>query len=340
MSRPVRLLAVAAAASLTLIASACSNPSTSSSATAQSATLNAEKKLSIGFFGFAKANSFAQAGWAGVQQYAQSHNATATFVDSNFNGATQVNELQDAVTSKRYDVVIIQANDGTAMVNPVRQAVAAGITVVIEFTPVGGRYDTAAPQVPGTINIIDPPTVNGVGLAKMGLEACKKVTTGKCQVAYLQGFANYPLDTARTNAAVAALQAGGAEVISNLVGGYTADSGRTAMQDLLQAHPNVNVVIGSSQALEGAAPLAKGKKIAFIGNGGSTQAFAAVMSGAWFSVYDVPEKSDGALAAQYGLAKARGQAVPDTTVVCKALTTFSCLGTAQTLKGLTADYSD
>jgi ribose transport system substrate-binding protein len=339
VSRPVRLLAVAVAAALALIISACSNPSTSTSST--SATINPQgKKLSIGFFGFAKANSFAQATWAGIQEYAQTHNATATFVDSNFDGPTQVNELQDAVISKRYNVVIVQANDGTAMVEPVRQAVAAGITVVIEFTPVGGQYNTAAPQVPGTINIIDPPTVNGQGLAKLGLEACKTVTTGKCQVAYLQGFADYPLDTARTNAAVAALKAGGVDVISNLVGGYTQDSGRAAMQDLLQAHPNVNVVIGSSQAIEGAAPLADGRKIAFIGNGGSTQAFAGVDSGAWFAVYDVPEKAEGALAAQYGLEKARGESVPDSTVACQALTTFSCLGTKQTLKGLTADYSD
>jgi ribose transport system substrate-binding protein len=338
VSRPVRLLAVTAAAALTLIVSACSQPSTTA---ASSATISPQsKELSIGFFGFAKANSFAQATWAGVQQYAQAHNATATFVDSNFDGPTQVNELQDAVTSKRYNVVIVQANDGTAMVQPVRQAIAAGITVVIEFTPVGGQYNTAAPQVPGTINIVDPPTVNGQGLAKLGLEACKTVTTGKCQVAYLQGFANYPLDTARTNAAVAALKAGGANVISNLVGGYTQDSGRAAMQDLLQAHPNVNVVIGSSQAIEGAAPLAKSKKIAFVGNGGSTQAFAGVMSGKWFGDYDVPEKAEGALAAQYGLDKARGKSVPDATVACQALTTFSCLGTNQTLTGRTADYSD
>jgi ribose transport system substrate-binding protein len=337
VSRAVRLLAVAVAATLTLIVSACSKPSS----TATSATANSQsKKLSIGFFGFAKANSFAQATWAGIQQYAQTHNATATFLDSNFDGPTQVSQLQDAVTSKRYNVVIVQANDGTAMVEPVRQAVAAGITVVIEFTPVGGRYNTTAPQVPGTINIIDAPTVNGQGLSQLGLEACKTVTTGKCQVAYLQGFANYPLDTARTKAAVAALQAGGADVISNLVGGYTQDSGRSAMQNLLQAHPNVNVVIGSSQALEGAAPLAGGKKIAFVGNGGSTQAFTAVRSGAWFGVYDVPEKSEGALAAQYGLDKARGKSVPDSTVACQALTTFHCLGTKQTLKGLTADYSD
>lgn len=341
MTRTIRLAAVGAAAALALLAG-CSKPATTSSGSTpnSSAAAASNKKLSIGFFGFAKANSFAQATWAGVQQYAAAHNATATFIDSNFQGPTQVNELQDAVVAKRFNIVIIQANDGTAMVQPVEQAVRAGITVVIEFTPVGGKYNTAAPQVPGTINIIDPPTVNGVGLAKLGLEACKTVTSGKCNVAYLQGFANYPLDTARTSAAVAALKAGGATVVSNFVGGYTQDSGRAAMQNLLQADPNVNVVIGSSQALEGATPLAKGKKIAFVGNGGSTQAFAYVKSGRWFGDYDVPERAEGAKAAQLGIDKARGMNVPDSEVACKVLTTFSCLGTKQTLQGQTATYSD
>jgi ribose transport system substrate-binding protein len=340
VTRALRL-AAAGAAGLALVLAGCSKPATTSSSTPTSgASAASNKKLSIGFFGFAKANSFAQATWAGVQEYADAHNATATFIDSNFDGPTQVKALQDAVVAKRYNIVIVQANDGTAMVQPVEQAVRAGITVVIEFTPVGGKYNTAAPQVPGTINLIDPPTVNGVGLARLGLEACKTVTSGKCNVAYLQGFANYPLDTARTNAAVAALKAGGATVVSNFVGGYTQDSGRAAMQNLLQADPNVNVVIGSSQALEGATPLAKGKKIAFVGNGGSTQAFSYVRSGVWFGDYDVPEKSEGAKAAQLGIEKARGQNVPDSQVACQVLTDFSCLGTKQTLQGQTATYSD
>ena len=338
MKRVAQLIAVGLTAVLAV--SACSKPDSSKAGGAATAA-PADKKLSIGFFGFAKANSFAQATWAGVQEYANAHNAEATFLDSNFDGPTQVNQLQDAVTSKRYDVVIVQANDGTAMVNPVKQAVAAGITVVIEFTPVGGKYDSADPQIPGTVTVIDPPTVNGVGLAKLGNDACKTVTSGACKVAYFQGFANYPLDTARTQAAVDALKSGGAStVISNFVGGYTPDSGRTAMQNLLQAHPDVNVVIGSSQALEGATPLAKGKKIAFVGNGGSTQAFGFVNDGTWYGVYDVPEKSEGAKAAELGINKARGQSVPESTVACATLTTFNCLGTKDTLKGLTADYSD
>jgi ribose transport system substrate-binding protein len=333
-------MTVGMTAVLALSIAACSKPSSGAGNDGSTSAASADKHLSIGFFGFAKANSFAQATWAGVQSYADAHNASATFLDSNFDGPTQVNQLQDAITSKRYDVLIVQANDGTAVVNPIKQAVAAGITVVVEFTPVGGKYDTAAAQVPGTINIVDPPTVNGVGLAKLGLDACKTVTTPNCQVAYLQGFANYPLDAARTNAAVDALKAGGATVTSNLVGGYTPDAGRAAMQNLLQAHPDVNVVIGSSQALEGATPLAAGKKITFVGNGGSTQAFGFVNDGTWYGVYDVPEKSEGTKAAELGLNKARGQNVPDSTNACSVLTTFECLGTKHTLQGLTADYSD
>jgi ribose transport system substrate-binding protein len=336
VNRVARFVAAGLAATVAL--SACSKPD--SSGAANTTSKSADEKLSIGFFGFAKANSFAQAGWAGVQEAAAANNAEATFLDSNFDGPTQVNQLQDAVTSKRYDVVIVQANDGTAMVNPIKQAIAAGITVLVQFTPVGGKYDSIEPQVPGTVTLIDPPTVNGEGMAVLGLEACKTVTDGKCKVAYLQGFANYPLDTARTDAAVKGLEAGGATVISNLVGGYTPDSGRTAMQNLLQSHPDVNVVIGSSQALQGATPLANGKKITFVGNGGSTQAFDYVNSGKWYGVYALPEKAEGKKAAELALAKARGQQVADATDTCSTLTTFKCLGTKKTLEGVKADYSD
>ncbi|GGM02036.1 sugar ABC transporter substrate-binding protein [Nakamurella endophytica] len=310
-----------------------------SSSTAAATGTAAGKQLRVGFFGFAKANSFAQATWAGVQEAAAAGNATAEFIDSNFDGPTQVNQLQDAVTSKRFDVVIVQANDGTAIVPAVKQALAAGITVVVEFTPVGGRYDTIEAQVPGVVSIVDAPTVNGQGLATLGLGACKQLAANPCKVAYLQGFANYPLDAARTKAAEDAIRAGGADLVASVVGGYTPDSGRAAFQNVLQAHPDVNVVIGSSQAIEGAAPVANGKNILFVGNGGSTQAFAGVASGKWYGVYNIPEKSEGAKATELGLAKARGQQVP-TSSDARDLTPYKALGTKETLQGQKADYSD
>ncbi|MFC4006485.1 substrate-binding domain-containing protein [Nonomuraea purpurea] len=47
----------------------------------------------------------------------------------------QVRQLQDAVTAQRFDVFVVQANDGAAVVPAVRSAVQAGISVVVHFTP-------------------------------------------------------------------------------------------------------------------------------------------------------------------------------------------------------------
>ncbi len=295
--------------------------------------------LRVGYFGFAKANSFAQATWAGVQEAAKENNATAEFLDPNFDGPTQVNQIQDAVTSKRFDVMVIQANDGTAVVQPIKQALAAGITVVVEFTPVGGKYDTIEAQVPGVISIVDAPTINGQGLADLSTGACKQLAVTPCKVAYLQGFENYPLDAARTKAAEDGIKAAGNELVASVVGGYTPDSGRAAFQNVLQAHPDVNVVIGSSQAIEGAAPLAEGKNILFVGNGGSTQAFEGVNSGKWYGTYVIAEKTEGKVATELGLAKARGAQVP-TSTDARTLTPYMSLGTKDAIQGQTAEYSD
>ncbi|WP_222710574.1 sugar ABC transporter substrate-binding protein [Quadrisphaera setariae] len=343
MKRSTRAVAAVLGAAALALTGACSNPNAGAGTTASSAassTVDADQQLRVGFFGFAKANSFAQAAWAGVQEAAQENNATAEFVDSNFDGAVQVQQLTDAVTSKRFDVVVIQANDGTAITQPVKQALAAGITVVVEFTPVGGRFDTVEPQVDGVISIVDAPTANGEGLAKMGLDACKQLGKQPCQVAYLQGFDNYPLDAARTEAAVNALKAGGADVVASPIGGYTPDSGRTAMQNVLQANPGVNVVIGSSQAIEGASALTEGRTdVLYVGNGGSAQAYAGVMDGTWYGTYVIPEKTDGKTATELGLKKHRGEDVPVATDSAD-LTPFKALGTKESLQGLTAEYSD
>lgn len=342
MTRPTRLVSVAgaAAAALALTLTGCTNPNEDGGAAASTTSAAPDEELSVGFFGFAKANSFAQATWAGVQEAAEEGNATAEFIDSDFDGAKQRNALQDAITSQRFDVVIVQANDGTAMVQPVRQALEAGITVVVEFTPVGGRYDTVDPQVDGAVNVVDAPTHNGEGLAQMGIGACEQLAAEPCQVAYLQGFDNYPLDAARTKAAVEGLEAGGADVVASPIGGYTPDSGRTAMQNVLQATPDVDVVIGSSQAIEGASSLTEGRDdILYVGNGGSSQAYAGVEDGSWYGAYVIPEKAEGKLATELGLKKARGEDVPVSTDA-RSLTPFEALGTKDVLSGLTADYSD
>ncbi|WP_432518978.1 sugar ABC transporter substrate-binding protein [Kineococcus sp. SYSU DK006] len=264
---------------------------------------------SIAFFGFARANSFANATWSGIEQYAQAHNATAQFFDPNFDAQTQVSQMQDALTSGRFDVFVVQANDGQAVIPAVQSAISAGISVVVEFTPVGTAYDSADPQVQGALTLIDVPTDNGKALGQMAVDACKQLGTQPCQVAYLEGNRSLPLDNARTEAVKQQLSSAGIEVVASVEGGYTNDSGRQAMQDVLQSDPDVDVVIGSTQAIAGAEGVV-GQDVALIGNGGSRQALDAVRDGRWFGAYCTPEVTAGQTAAALGLAAARGTAVP------------------------------
>jgi len=119
-----------------------------------------DDQLSIGFFGFAAANSFAQGVYDGVEAAAEEMGATSEFVDSNFDGQLQAQQVTDAVTSGQYDIIIIQANDNLVVQKPLEDAVAAGIPVVVEFTAVGPDFETVEPQVEGAISIVDPAVIS------------------------------------------------------------------------------------------------------------------------------------------------------------------------------------
>jgi ribose transport system substrate-binding protein len=281
------------------------------------------KVKKVAFFGFASANSFAQATWAGVQQAAKKNGAEAKFFDPNFDAQKQVSQIQDALTTQQYQVFVVQANDGNAVVPAVKQAISQGVTVVGEFTPVGSNYATIQPQVNKLIFVGEAPVDNGHKLGQLGIQACKGLDP--CNVAYLQGFKALPLDNARTAAVMQTLKtASNVKVVASPEGGYTQASGLKAAQDVLSAHANVNVIIGSSQAIEGTqqavktagklpsgpSQLTQPSTIKLIGNGGGCQAIKAVKAGQWFAAYVIPERSAGEKATELGIQAANGKKVP------------------------------
>ncbi|MEV0820938.1 sugar ABC transporter substrate-binding protein [Nonomuraea rubra] len=322
-----------------LLAAGCVNPAEQPGGGGAGATPSGGASR-IGFFGFAKANSFSAATFAGVDEYARANGATAEFLDPNFDAQAQVQQLQDAVTAKRFDVFVVQANDGAAVVPAIQSAVRAGITVVVQFTPVGTRYDTAEPQVDGTITLIDVPTLNGEGLGRLAIQACQSRKLNPCEVAYLEGLKALPLDNARTQAAVSVLEAAqGVRVKARAEGGYTQESGRKAMQDILQKDPGIDVVIGSSQAVLGAEAVAGGKDILYVANGASRQTVEAVREGRWFGAYYLPVKTLGARAAELGLARARGGSVPATNVMTD-VSPGTSMGTKDALAQVSGEYDE
>jgi ribose transport system substrate-binding protein len=147
----------------------------------------------------------------------------------------------------------------------------------------------------------------------MAIGACGSLAT--CNVVYYQGFPTLPLDVARTKAALAALATDPhVKLLGDPTGGYLAATGETVTEDVLSAHPNVNVVIGSSQAMEGATIVLKNKgllgKVKIVANGGSTQAVAFVKAGTWYATFGIPEVTDGMDATIYGIEKLQGAMYP------------------------------
>lgn len=337
MRKSSQVAALAAVAIVGMVASACGVSASSASGTGAH-----KSKIDVAFFGFASANSFAQATWTGVQKAAKQYHGQAHFFDGNFSATTQVQQMKDALVSQKYNVWVIQANDGASVVPEVERAVKAGITVVAEFTPIGTKYNTAKPQVPGIISFIDVPTHNGKMLGKLGIQACSAIHHNPCNVAYLQGDPSLPLDNARTQAAVSELKSDpNVKLVATPVGGYTQSQGLTVGQDLLTAHPNVNVIIGSSQAIEGVQIALKHAgllgKTQLVGNGGSIQAVNGVKSGNWYATYYIPETTDGYMATKYGIEHAEGKKVPMATNVANV---FPVLGTKSVLAHVKGQYRD
>ncbi|MGH9103608.1 MAG: sugar ABC transporter substrate-binding protein, partial [Acidimicrobiales bacterium] len=139
-----------------------------------------------------------------------------------------------------------------------------------------------------------------------------------CNVVYLQGNPSLPLDVARTKSMLAKLATDKAvHLLGDPVGGYTQAMGQQVGQNVITAHPNVNVIVGSSQAIEGVQIVLQQKnllgKIHLIGNGGSVQAVDGVKSGTWYATFGIPEVQDGYVATKYGVEKLQGKNPPTAT---------------------------
>ncbi len=270
----------------------------------------------VAFFGFATDNSFAQATWKGVEEAAAKEHGTAYFFNGAFSATTQVSQMETATTSGKYNVFVVQANDGSSVVPEVKAAIAKGIVVVAEFTQVGSTYATIAPQVKGEISVVEDTVLNGKDLGELADTACRSLS--RCNVVYLEGFTTLPLTVARSNEVVKVLKSTSkVHLLEETKGGYTASTGETAAEDVLTAHPTVNVIIGSSQACEGVTVVLKDRglvgKVTIIGNGGSTQAVTYVRKGTWYATFGIPEVTDGYDATLYGIEKLHGGHPPTAT---------------------------
>ena len=306
--RPWRRGAALAAAALALAACSSNTSSSSSSSTgntsSQSANTSNNKHLTIAYLSFAVENSYDAPMLAAAQAVASDNNATLKVFDANNSPQTQYSQLQDVITSGQYDGIILQPIFGTGLIPLVQQAIAKGIKVVNMDQVLGPNYSTDAPQVQGlAANVMFVPTEIGTKLGNMVVQACQSKNLNPCNVGYLYDIKASALDVAISGAFNKAIAADpGVKVVAQGQSFFSPTDGLSAVQDMLAANANLNLIVGSDQGIEGGVQAVAAKhltgKVILVGYGASAAALAGVASGAWYGDVAQAPASEGRLAVQ------------------------------------------
>jgi ribose transport system substrate-binding protein len=295
-------LAAVVAAGLALTACSSSSSGTASTSATSSSTGASAKPVNIAYLSFAVENSYDAPMLAAAQAVASDNNATMKVFDANNSPQTQYSQLQDVITSGQYNGIIVQHIFGTGLTALVKQAIAKGIKVVNMDQILGPDLSTDQPQVPGlSANVTFVPTEIGTKLGMLVVQACEAKNLSPCNVGYLYDIKASALDVAISGAFSKAIAADPAiKIVAQGQSFFSPTDGLTAVQDMLAAKPDLSLIVGSDQGIEGGAQALaaahKTGKVILVGYGASAAALAGVASGAWYADVAQAPASEGRLA--------------------------------------------
>ena len=288
--------AVAGIGVAALALTACSSGSGSSPS-------GSPKQLQIAYLSFAVANTYDTPMLAAAQKVADANNAQVSVFDANNDPNLQLSQLQDVITTGRYDGIITQPIYGPQLVDAVKQAIAAKIKVVNIDQILGTDLTTGQPQVDGlSANVTFIPTEIGKKLGEQTVAACKAANVNPCNVGYLYDIKASALDVAINKAFTDAVAGSPVKVVAEGESFFNPANALTVVQDMLTAHPELSAIVASDQGLQGAdqALTAANKvgKIIEVGFGASEVAVKQVTAGNWFSDVAQAPATEGKLGMQ------------------------------------------
>src|SRR5580692_1334797 len=297
-------LTIPAIAVVGLVLTACGSSSTSSGSAPSTPkpSASSSKPLNLAYLSFAVENSYDAPMLAAAQAVADDNHATMKVFDANNSPQTQYSQLQDVIASGQYNGIIRQPIFGTGLTALVKQAIAKGIKVVNMDQILGPDLSTDQPQVPGlSANVTFVPTEIGTKLGMLVVQACEAKNLSPCNVGYLYDIKASALDVAISGAFSKAIAADPAiKIVAQGQSFFSPTDGLTAVQDMLAAKPDLSLIVGSDQGIEGGAQALaaahKTGKVILVGYGASAAALAGVASGAWYADVAQAPASEGRLA--------------------------------------------
>jgi ribose transport system substrate-binding protein len=228
------------------------------------------------------------------------NNADVEVFDAANDPQAQFSQLQNVISSGRFDGVLLQPIVGSALVQLVEQAIAAGIKVVNIDQILGDDYTTDQPQVDGLSgNVVFIPSKIGTQLGELAVEACASLDADPCNVAFIHDIKASTLGIALNDAFNAVAGDSSITVVAEGESFFTPGIALQAVQNILAAQPDLDLIVGSDQGLQGAtqALAAAEREVLLLGYGGSAAGLGYVRAGTSFADVVQAPASEG----QFGM---------------------------------------
>ena len=273
--------------------------------------------FNIAFLAASSQNGFNQAIYDGIKEAASGYDNVSTQIfDGEFSATAQFSQVEDIVAGGKFDAIIITPNDTVGIATALEDAVKAGVKVGTTLFPVGPELTEMEPQVPGlTVTVASNPVVGATAQANAVVDYC--ADKDPCKVVVLIGQLVFPFDNVRNDTYKEILgEHDNIEIVATGEGNYSPQDSMIAMQDILQANRDIDVVLSNAdQHLMGAEVAIADAglditQIYTLGGGLNQIAVDAIKAGSWSGTLAQFPKSMGAAALDAMVETLNGETVP------------------------------
>ena len=245
-------------------------------AAASMATVSKAEDVSMAFIVKDMTNPYYWRMGEGAKRAAEELGIDLSYVSAEFNGDIEGQiAVFESEMVKGHDAIVLVPMNGTALIPKVMEANSAGIPVITADT----RVDDGPANVETFVGLDEQTSF--AGMAQWVVDQLG----GEGKVAILEGFRGSSTAELRLMGMMQVFDANpGIEVVASIAADWDTEKGLKASEDILQAHPDVDAIIGSNdlmalgavQAVKGAGKL---DDVIIVGDDAIPSALAALRSG-------------------------------------------------------------
>ncbi|MCD4534070.1 sugar ABC transporter substrate-binding protein [Nocardioides sp. cx-169] len=272
--------AVSACLAMTACSSGVSDSGSSDSAEIIEPPVSAAKDLKIAYFSAGTSNSYLQASIDEAEKVAEEIGADLDVFDGEFTSQTQFDQMQQALTSGKYNAFVVEPNDGNLVCDILTtEAPKKEVLVSVFNLPICGRATKLGDETyqPGTITYVGGQTLD---VYQAWVQDVIDSHPDGAKIGLISGPDLNANSICFFEAAKAFEDVEGFEVVAQQTTDYTTPKAFDAAQTMLRANPEMDIIMSNFSGMtRGVVEAAEGNDVDIYDFGGDEWALSNVKSG-------------------------------------------------------------